>query len=61
MEKRMPFKCFPLVVLFISMILMIPSSFAQSTGYAGGVLETYQHGIINGDLLFTTHVLQFTS
>ena len=48
----MPFKCFPLVVLFISMILITPSSFAQSTGYAGGVLETYQHGIINGDLLF---------
>lgn len=35
------------------MIFITPSSFAQPTGYAGGALETYQHGTINGDILFT--------
>lgn len=28
-------------------------SLAQSSGYEGGTLETYQHGNIKGDLLFT--------
>ena len=52
-EIKLPFKCFPLFVLFVSMILITPSSFAQPTGYVGGTLETYQHGTINGDILFT--------
>ena len=53
-EIKLPFKRFPLFVLLISMILITPSSFAQPTGYAGGILETYQHDTINGDFLFTT-------
>ena len=33
---------------------MTTSSLAQSSGYEGGALETYQHDNIKGDLLFTS-------
>lgn len=35
------------------MIFMTSVSFAQETGYAGGVLETNYHDEVNGDYLFT--------